>query len=96
MGLGGVGRFQHSGGGLGVQGFGNSKVLGMGSGAKAGRFFHQESSDPRRLVPCHVVCSCVSVFVSDSFPVLSCMRYMYCMGCSTSVWCDVIRCDHVV
>ena len=36
--LGGVGRFQNSGGGLGVQGFGDSKVLGLGSGAKAGRF----------------------------------------------------------
>ena len=42
-GLGGVGRFQHSGGSLGVQGFGDSKVLGVGSGAKAGRFFHQVS-----------------------------------------------------
>ena len=70
LGLGGVGRFQHSGGSLGVQGFGDSKVLGRGSGTKAGRFFHQVSSDPRRLVPFHVLCSCVSVSVSASFPVL--------------------------
>ena len=61
-GLGGVGRFQHSGGSLGVQGFGDSKVLGVGSGAKAGRFFSSGE--------CHVLCSCVSVSVSASFPVL--------------------------
>ena len=62
MGLGGVGKFQNSGGGLGVQGYGHSKVLGLGSGAKVGLFF--SSGEFRSTNDCAL--SCV-VFVCVGF-----------------------------
>ena len=68
--LGGDGRLKSSGGGSGVQWFGDSKVSGYGFWCPNELFCHQESSDPRSLVPCHVLCSCVSVSVSASLPVL--------------------------
>ena len=50
-----------------VRGF---KGVGSWFWCQSGPFCHQVSSDPRRLVPFHVLCSCVSVSVSASFPVL--------------------------
>ena len=46
------------------------KSFGYGFWCHNELFRHRESSDPRKLVPCHVLCSCVSVSVSASFPIL--------------------------
>ena len=62
-------------GGVQVQedrGWGRRVLKGFGYGFLCHNelFCHRERSDPRKLVPCHVLCSCVSVSVSASFPVL--------------------------
>ena len=62
LGLGGVGRFQNSGGGLGVQGFADSKVLGLGFWCQSGAVL--SSGEFRSTKACAL--SCV-VFVCVGF-----------------------------
>ena len=71
------------------------KGFGYGFWCHNELFCHRESSDPRRLVPCHVLCSCVSVSVSASLPD-SVMYTIHVLHGMFDVCVDVIRCDGVV